>query len=786
MTLEIEVTSRAVGGLRLIPRIPPLRPCRLEGRNGIGKSAVIRLLVLASGVQPYSAEPEAWRSLKRLVGSTSISISGLSGSFRRALLTLTPERWPNEPGEVGSWLGELKLDGIEAPVERLFESLAVVHLVGTERLVDTLNQQRTRFNTSLIQATIRLQTLEESRAELGDIDDELRFISPREALSDASNLTAAKKERAGLEKTLNEAKRKVHDLQDAMGLDAMLRAGNDSAEAKQRAALRASLAEAKSEQAQYDKALETALKDMAQGTQKQRSIGKAEAKLRDAQNTLEQSKNRQDSLGAHLADLGIDPGRDTLDDDELEQFDREIAVASTRQQQLQQQAMRNRRSEAENEIFDELRVVTSKAQARGLGELILFRINEIDISVNDMRRALGAFEPGPGVDDDELTNANQTLEELKELRSLVGNRAALIADVESARGALLKLRRGAKGHDNLEDRVAEARRLKDHATEKVREINSRIGALSAAGFGPADFEAAQTRINEILRQWHVERSELADQLMQSQASLTEATDRDNELQNVIAELTERAAKRRVARDAIRQKIRTRPSHQWIADVAAALRNDIDTDLTRDWSDDTWQSVADHIGRARKTITRMVREIEALQSVAATKGSTGSQAEALRSLIELDAREQLSTHAIAEALFDGGTVQRVDLESQSVTWLTGDGELRSRPLAAFSSGEQALGFMRARLQDVAAAPADNRLVFLDEFGAFIAADRRKPLAELLTSDSVTSLSDQVVVVLPLQADYAAELDETTGALHADYERRVAEVANYGYFTEELRA
>src|SRR5690242_8893487 len=106
MTLEVRVDSAAIGGLQIIDRIPPLRPCRLEGRNGIGKSALVRLLVLISGVQPYPGQPAPWRSLRTLVGRTVITINGLSGEHSSATVQLTPDDWPEQPSElIGEWLG---------------------------------------------------------------------------------------------------------------------------------------------------------------------------------------------------------------------------------------------------------------------------------------------------------------------------------------------------------------------------------------------------------------------------------------------------------------------------------------------------------------------------------------------------------------------------------------------------------------------------------------------------------------------------------------------------------
>ena len=91
-------------------------------------------------------------------------------------------------------------------------------------------------------------------------------------------------------------------------------------------------------------------------------------------------------------------------------------------------------------------------------------------------------------------------------------------------------------------------------------------------------------------------------------------------------------------------------------------------------------------------------------------------------------------------------------------------------------------MRARLRQIADVPHSNRIVFLDEFGAFISADRRHPLAELLKGDE-NSLTAQIVIVLPLQTDYETQLAEIrAGPLHDRYEARAAAIREKGYFAE----
>jgi hypothetical protein len=106
VTLEVRVDAATTNGLEIIEHLPATRPCRLEGRNGIGKSTLIRLLVLASGEQPYRADSRAWRSLKQSLGETAITISGLEGAPAAATLRFTPERWPDTPNALLPLMGD--------------------------------------------------------------------------------------------------------------------------------------------------------------------------------------------------------------------------------------------------------------------------------------------------------------------------------------------------------------------------------------------------------------------------------------------------------------------------------------------------------------------------------------------------------------------------------------------------------------------------------------------------------------------------------------------------------
>ncbi len=136
--------------------------------------------------------------------------------------------------------------------------------------------------------------------------------------------------------------------------------------------------------------------------------------------------------------------------------------------------------------------------------------------------------------------------------------------------------------------------------------------------------------------------------------------------------------------------------------------------------------------------------------------------------------------IRQALFPGGQNVRVDLGELTVSWREGDLE-QSRPLQAFSSGERAFAYTRAQLAqlDLKPRPVPNRLIAMDEFGAFIARDRFRRLGRYLQERRQSHPEDQMLLVLPLTVD-PEDLDRA-GDLGRERRRQLEE---HGYFAEEF--
>ena len=791
MALEIRVESAASGGLKIIDHIPAERPCRLEGRNGIGKSALIRVLVLLGGQQPYRLDPASWRSLRDLIGPTVINIEGLVGGQRSARVQLTPETWPTVPEEViGDWLGSLELDAQVEPISKLFDLFSVVHLSGTERLADTLSEQQGRLGVALAGVAEKLDALNDQRAELGEVAELLRFASPNEIDAERATLRDLVVERTEVKEQLEVAKPLTDDLQRAHSLQVLVAAGDAAEHAQRLADLRVELETARGRLTEAERNRNAAVSDLDKGSKAQKEAAKLERRLGILQKEEDELLVRQEELAGRIESIAIPTAAETLDESEQSALDAACNEASARQHELLVAAARSHRTSVENRLVDDVRVVLDDAVDQGLSDTIVARVDDLDITVADLREGLGYLADIDPTEEAELAEANETVVQLGEVRDLFERRVLLKAEEQRVRKELEKFEPDATSHDELRQKASQARDALEAATLEVRMLNSQIGALSRSVLGGEDVADVESMIADLLSKHDVELDRLPETLAEALGNLLELQGRESNIGNEIDHLTANGTRRRLARENLRRGGSSAFSGAFIEALASELSPELNLTGDQEWPDEAWQQLSDHVAACKDAFDRLAADVAGLRAIAAgnaLKLQASRMGGAVRAVVEAEALAELSSRPIAEALFDGGIVTRVNLDedSSTITWTTESGETRTRPMSAFSSGEQALGFMRARLQQVADEPAENRLVFLDEFGAFISADRRRPLAELLSSDELKQLADQVVVVLPLQVDYADALDETTGELRDTYLDRAKAIEEHGYFTEALQ-
>ncbi len=152
---------------------------------------------------------------------------------------------------------------------------------------------------------------------------------------------------------------------------------------------------------------------------------------------------------------------------------------------------------------------------------------------------------------------------------------------------------------------------------------------------------------------------------------------------------------------------------------------------------------------------------------------------LAAYYEQDLGDLLRDPDIRHALFEDGRFTGLELLRGEVSWRDMQGEPRRRPIEAFSSGERAFAYVLASVLQRAKEDAKNRVLILDEFGAFIESDRLDRLLRFLNERVLKAQrADQIVIILPLRRPTAEEQSHEDDGLQQM-------VAQRGYFMTDRR-
>lgn len=143
-----------------------------------------------------------------------------------------------------------------------------------------------------------------------------------------------------------------------------------------------------------------------------------------------------------------------------------------------------------------------------------------------------------------------------------------------------------------------------------------------------------------------------------------------------------------------------------------------------------------------------------RAVAGAAGTPSHVVPALQRWVERSLSALLSAPELRSELFGNSETVGFNLVDQTVIWTEKEGQRRRRrPVEAFSSGQQVFAYTRAKLERLRGLRTQTThvVVFLDEFGAFVARDRFAQLMNYIEHNAVGKIADQIVVTVPLSAD-----------------------------------
>lgn len=755
----------------------------LEGLNGIGKTLAVRLLEVCTGTLPYDQHSAAWKSLREGLGPVTVEVTGLDGAERVVWVTDSAD-WEitDGPAPSSDWFRAITIDGQAATLEAVRELITVHRLAGDEGITDTFAARAESYAATVRRWTLRytdqnqgpLAELESVTATALEMLTDWSPVRWHELKSHADQAGDAVEEQ---EIVARESQARLKAIEGALSLSQRLR------EIRQRApGLERELAE-------IDKQIEEARAEQ-EAAQREvaglaAEVGRTEPlrrELRNARRTLERNRKNLAQASyraaAQAAALDLEPDHKVVD--------QHISKLGDQEADLREERARLDAAPAMKELLADLAGSLTAAESRGLGGEIA--VDDVDsgfqLNVSQTRAGMLArrtyLERQPP--DSEATRISEAIErcvqDLQRARAL----SETLQDVSRFRRLVNQnedrvdnaLREGAAGQAaEALQRASERRRSSE---QKLLDLATRRAAV-AQRLGVSDDsmseQAVSQQLTTLLRNLGLSEDELGPEFTnadatatQAQQDLANAQNRANELRQ---ELSRADAEVRRAATLLSSDDRL----AWVRSSAGsshhtADHSDMDVEELLPTLEDAKTVVSlvdDRLGTHRTQLAAVER---ALHGVA--RHIRGQTLDTLEYVEELETwlanrfSDWFNSPRVRQELLpDSDGAIRVDLAARQVTWSEPQGE-RSRPLEAFSSGEQAFAYTRARLArlDEEGLSAANRLIVLDEFGAFIAHDRLQGLVEYLRERAAEHEHDQVLVILPLSRDYREMAQSAIGS------------------------
>jgi hypothetical protein len=795
--MRFTINADCKRGLRIIGELPDFEISRIEGYNGIGKSSALRLLELCTGSQPYQGQEKLWTTFRDQLVHATVHVTGLQGGSREILWDLDPSAWPPTPEPLGELLGSVRIDGRPVRCEDVLPLLRVHTIRGNETFTDTL-AGRLELTARRLDAWVkhgrgtawqRMEALdsllqESQEATQAASADELRGLWLELANAEAhSSEPALELQRAQARVAqLSEAKELAEQLDDIRGRGPEL-SGQLTDIERQQEALR-------DERASLDKQITETGRREHQDEAARREFALARQLLDRRERELQDCKGR---FNAAAAEAGSDPNPARLATAERE--------LSTRLDELTRRLPKINASPFMAELLRDIADRLCHAETAGLADEVLIpgSIASPEMTVRAWREVCeheAASRAAQG--------ATETVRDIETEIAHVRRRLQLLAQAEElhARAEQAAANRGRASRrlaDAIENLPLEEATTLDQLVSAREEIGAHLAelaerhaavqhALRLVG-GGIDERTLRERLARICDEAGVPESRVRSQLLVEQERLAGAQEAFTSSQLNVDTVRRRVEASVGTVGAALSAFRERPDLSFARNAAGDLLSatgisEVDQAAALNALRSAMEAAAQG---ARGAVGRIQGIAEALDAVAKQFRGTGGPSAGARWVrpvqdwLASQVSEWFAQDEVRQALFPDGHDISVDIEGMAVSWTAG-GERMTRPMTAFSSGQQALAYTRARMAplDSAAVGSTNRLIALDEFGAYIAADGMRHLSRYLLKRHETFPRDQVVVVLPLRQEIRSMPDpaDTVATKHWH------QIQDRGYLAERI--
>lgn len=762
MKFTIE-TPHASRGIRVVQGpIPDLDLVQIEGSNGIGKTLALHLLELCSGRQPYAFDDrtDSWRTLCRYLGPAKVSVSNLEGpegsSDHELCFEFDLEAFAEEmPSQVSDEMfTSIRLDGKTIDLATARNWLTVDRIAGDETLASTIRSFVTG-DTVVIKKAARVATYEANRAdeflgkELASFDPAhpKKYVEVFETVGRLESVQRNKKSE------LRELRERQTLLEQALSSRNALRELDDHAEDLDTRIdeLISQLREATKARESTLKSLEVAQAQLAKSQQNSEELEELRSLTEKRVKSFEKASKEAAKLGDEI-DVPADLGAVGTAMEEL-QTARDVVIAK-RQDRASLISLR--------EVLDSLDEDLRSAVEKGVGDRVIAKIesHRLELTSGDLlnhvrtrRAAIESEDPDLKLLDEEVAGLNEREERLEALKKAVETRKRRNELVTEAQRRLENL---AESSDDAQRKVAELASEVSQAQAKEVELGSNLGIVqrqrrTLAGGRTAD--DIKEELAQLCSDLGVDPADLTSETETLTAQLEVLV---GELNGTDTELQSKKEEQTILESGLRDATQRISAGDEFADLREAIGDRIPKP-TEDPIDQASQWEAIHLARER--VVQRIQEaanllnetrsgMEELISSIDQKQTTKAELDSIRKHYEDSIKQLLDEAEIRKALFENGTLEKVDLSAREISWKSPQGEQMVRPFEAFSSGERAFAYVRARLSRVAQEETNNHLVAIDEFGAFLSGDRLIRLQQMINDQLAEGQIDQAVVVLPL--------------------------------------
>jgi ABC-type molybdenum transport system ATPase subunit/photorepair protein PhrA len=801
--MHFRIDRHTEGTLPLISAIPDYGVVQLEGYNGVGKSLTVRLLQICAA-EPLALEiqSESWRSFCAGLGRLTVTVTGLRGATELRFdidgdtLLAASE---SGGGQTLDWFEAAERDGEPlGSVEELRSLLAVPRIGGDVGLVETLAEiadEQARLIESRLGPAVPEAKLLETEALLSDLGILLGSYSSELVLERQEAAQQATQERDEAQASFAETAAYLERLDQLAAMSARLEEIDvEGTELEARieeldeeiGGVRGQLRAANEELTAAEKASAQSQELLRQMESAQRSYKNAAGRARNLTGEVAQAL---DAAGvADAENLGV------------RRSDLNKELEATRQRRIELDA-----SDAMGRLIDQLQPLVDAAVAAGLADQPLLsdadglprlwtvgRLAEAMAARRDELRQVPNPREAAGLDA-RIASLVAALRGLDRVGPLLEQRAKARAKMDEAQALSKDLdeQLDASAAEKLDQLRDTRRKLDEELSRLSGQRTTAAHRLDALG-APQEREALGASLKAKL----AEAGLTADQLEPALAAADRTAETEREALRHISDL-HRAAVLEAERDqaelrSIVSALHTEGRYAWVGTLTTKLPKP-EQSLTEQLT---------YLDRLKSALTAADRRfdevrtlfVSARRGLGAVSASLRGQDPAsdwrltrLRGWLEQQAEGWFSDSAVAEALLGKDVTNiSVDLESGQIAWVTSDDEARSKPLESLSSGEQAFAFTQARLALASqqSGSAANRLIALDEFGAFVSTNRMQQLSEFLQHWRRDHATDQILLILPANQDYAALARAATGDRAIRYRRMAKSLDDNEYLVEEF--